>query len=121
MEVVRDLLRDRVLRVLAAATVLAAAWFLTGWGSVALRVNAFWLFQVGLDIAFAVLCLRVVRLTASQPAVHRFWRWVTASGVIFTVADIWQVSGREKNAHVATEVDGPAFLDLLVGRIGSLG
>jgi inosine-uridine nucleoside N-ribohydrolase len=38
-----------------------------------------------------------------------------------TVADIWQVSGREKNAHVATEVDGPAFLDLLVGRIGSLG
>jgi inosine-uridine nucleoside N-ribohydrolase len=38
-----------------------------------------------------------------------------------TVADIWKVTGRETNAHVATQVDGPAFLDLLVGRIGSLG
>jgi len=38
-----------------------------------------------------------------------------------TVADIWNVTGRPANAHVATEVDGPAFLDLLVERIGSLG
>src|SRR5690242_2036931 len=38
-----------------------------------------------------------------------------------TVADIWNVTGRPVNAHVATEVDGPAFLDLLVERIGSLG
>jgi len=37
-----------------------------------------------------------------------------------TVVDLWRVSGREANAHVAVEVDGPAFLDLLVERIGSL-
>jgi inosine-uridine nucleoside N-ribohydrolase len=38
-----------------------------------------------------------------------------------TVADIWNVTDRPTNARVATEVDAPAFLDLLVERIGSLG
>jgi inosine-uridine nucleoside N-ribohydrolase len=38
-----------------------------------------------------------------------------------TVVDLWRVTGQEPNAHVAVEVDGPAFLDLLVERIGSLG
>ena len=38
-----------------------------------------------------------------------------------TVVDLWQISGREPNAHVGVEVDGAAFLDLLVERIGSLG
>ena len=38
-----------------------------------------------------------------------------------TVVDLWRISGREANAHVGVEVDGPAFLDLLVERIGSLG
>jgi inosine-uridine nucleoside N-ribohydrolase len=38
-----------------------------------------------------------------------------------TVADMWQISGREPNCHVAVEVDADGFLDLLVDRIGSLG
>jgi inosine-uridine nucleoside N-ribohydrolase len=38
-----------------------------------------------------------------------------------TVVDLWQISGREANAHVGVDVDGAAFLDLLVERIGSLG
>ncbi len=38
-----------------------------------------------------------------------------------TVVDLWRISGREPNAHVGVEVDGPAFLELLVERIGSLG
>jgi inosine-uridine nucleoside N-ribohydrolase len=38
-----------------------------------------------------------------------------------TVVDLWQISGREPNAHVGVEVEGDAFLDLLVERIGSLG
>jgi inosine-uridine nucleoside N-ribohydrolase len=38
-----------------------------------------------------------------------------------TVVDLWRISGREPNAHVAVEVEGSAFLDLLVERIGSLG
>jgi inosine-uridine nucleoside N-ribohydrolase len=38
-----------------------------------------------------------------------------------TVVDLWQISGREPNAHVGVEVQGAAFLDLLVERIGSLG
>ncbi len=38
-----------------------------------------------------------------------------------TVVDLWQVSGREPNAHVGVEVDGEAFLDLLVERIALLG
>jgi inosine-uridine nucleoside N-ribohydrolase len=38
-----------------------------------------------------------------------------------TVVDLWQVSGREPNAHVGVEVDGDAFLDLLVDRISLLG
>jgi inosine-uridine nucleoside N-ribohydrolase len=38
-----------------------------------------------------------------------------------TVVDLWHVTGEAPNAHVATDVDGPAFIDLLVERIGSLG
>jgi inosine-uridine nucleoside N-ribohydrolase len=38
-----------------------------------------------------------------------------------TVVDLWRISGREPNAHVAVEVEGEVFLDLLVERIGSLG
>jgi inosine-uridine nucleoside N-ribohydrolase len=38
-----------------------------------------------------------------------------------TVVDLWKVTGHEPNAHVAVDVDGDAFLDLLVERIGSLG
>jgi pyrimidine-specific ribonucleoside hydrolase len=38
-----------------------------------------------------------------------------------TVVDLWRVTGKDPNAHVAVEVEGPAFLDLLVQRIGSLG
>ena len=38
-----------------------------------------------------------------------------------TVVDLWSVTGREPNAHVGVQVEGAAFLDLLVERIGSLG
>jgi inosine-uridine nucleoside N-ribohydrolase len=38
-----------------------------------------------------------------------------------TVVDLWRVTGHEPNAHVAVEVDAPAFLEMLVERIGSLG
>jgi inosine-uridine nucleoside N-ribohydrolase len=38
-----------------------------------------------------------------------------------TVVDLWRVTGHEPNAHVAVEVDGPTFLEVLVERIGSLG
>jgi purine nucleosidase/pyrimidine-specific ribonucleoside hydrolase len=38
-----------------------------------------------------------------------------------TVVDLWQISGREPNAHVGVEVQGDAFLELLIERIGSLG
>jgi inosine-uridine nucleoside N-ribohydrolase len=37
-----------------------------------------------------------------------------------TVVDLWRVTGNEPNAHVGVDVDGPAFLDLLVERIASL-
>ena len=38
-----------------------------------------------------------------------------------TVVDLWGVTGNDANAHVAIEVQGTAFIDLLVERIGSLG
>jgi inosine-uridine nucleoside N-ribohydrolase len=38
-----------------------------------------------------------------------------------TVVDVWQVTGRAPNAHVGVEVEGDAFLDLLVERIALLG
>jgi inosine-uridine nucleoside N-ribohydrolase len=38
-----------------------------------------------------------------------------------TVVDLWKVTGDEPNAHVAVEVEGDAFLELLIERIGSLG
>jgi purine nucleosidase len=38
-----------------------------------------------------------------------------------TVVDLWQRTGRAANAHVATDVDAQAFLDLLIERYASLG
>jgi inosine-uridine nucleoside N-ribohydrolase len=38
-----------------------------------------------------------------------------------TVADIWRRTGNEPNAHVGVNIDGPAFVELLVERIASLG
>jgi inosine-uridine nucleoside N-ribohydrolase len=38
-----------------------------------------------------------------------------------TVVDLWKVTGHAPNAHVATEVDGDRFLEMLVERISSLG
>jgi pyrimidine-specific ribonucleoside hydrolase len=38
-----------------------------------------------------------------------------------TVVDLWGRTGREPNADVALGIDAPAFLDLLVERIASLG
>lgn len=38
-----------------------------------------------------------------------------------TVVDVWRVSGRAPNAHVAVDVDASAFLGLLVERIAQLG
>jgi inosine-uridine nucleoside N-ribohydrolase len=37
-----------------------------------------------------------------------------------TLVDRWRRTGREPNAHVALDVDAPAFLDLLTRRIGAL-
>ena len=38
-----------------------------------------------------------------------------------TVADVWRRTGRAPNAHVGVDVDGDAFVELLVERIASLG
>jgi len=38
-----------------------------------------------------------------------------------TVVDLWNRTGRPKNAHVAVELDSEAFFDLLVERIAALG
>jgi inosine-uridine nucleoside N-ribohydrolase len=38
-----------------------------------------------------------------------------------TVVDLWQRTGRPANAHVATEVEAEAFLELLIERLETLG
>jgi len=38
-----------------------------------------------------------------------------------TVVDLWRRSGREPNAHVAVGIDSDGFIDLLLGRLASLG
>jgi inosine-uridine nucleoside N-ribohydrolase len=38
-----------------------------------------------------------------------------------TYVDLWQRTGNEPNAHVGVDVDGPAFIDVLVDRLRSLG
>jgi inosine-uridine nucleoside N-ribohydrolase len=37
------------------------------------------------------------------------------------VVDLWQRTGKAANARVATEVDAPAFLELLIERYAALG
>ena len=37
-----------------------------------------------------------------------------------TVVDVWRRTGRAPNAHVAVDIDAPAFVELLVERVGSL-
>jgi inosine-uridine nucleoside N-ribohydrolase len=38
-----------------------------------------------------------------------------------SVVDLWRRTGNAPNAHVGVDVDGAAFLDLLIERIGRLG
>jgi inosine-uridine nucleoside N-ribohydrolase len=38
-----------------------------------------------------------------------------------TVVDLWRRSGQEPNAHVGVEIQGEAFTELLVERLGSFG
>jgi inosine-uridine nucleoside N-ribohydrolase len=38
-----------------------------------------------------------------------------------TVVDLWQRTGKAANAHVATDVDPEAFLELLIARYAALG
>jgi inosine-uridine nucleoside N-ribohydrolase len=38
-----------------------------------------------------------------------------------TVVDLWRRTTREPNAHVGVDIDSAAFLELLVGRLNSLG
>jgi inosine-uridine nucleoside N-ribohydrolase len=38
-----------------------------------------------------------------------------------TYVDLWKRAGNEPNAHVGVDVDGPAFIDVLVDRLRSLG
>lgn len=37
-----------------------------------------------------------------------------------TYVDLWQRTGKEPNAHVGVDVDGPGFIDFLVDRLKSL-
>jgi inosine-uridine nucleoside N-ribohydrolase len=37
-----------------------------------------------------------------------------------TVVDLWRRTGEEPNAQVAVGIDTPAFVELLVDRLGSL-
>ncbi len=37
-----------------------------------------------------------------------------------TYVDLWQRTGKEPNAHVGVDVDGPGFIDVLVDRLKSL-
>jgi diguanylate cyclase (GGDEF)-like protein/PAS domain S-box-containing protein len=86
----KALLRDSVLRGLLVLAAVLVLWSSLDVGTVEMRVFLFWVVQVGLDIAFVVFSLRVVRLTADRPAVRRFWRWITAAGLFFTTADVLQ-------------------------------
>jgi purine nucleosidase len=38
-----------------------------------------------------------------------------------TYVDLWQRTGKEANAHVGVDVDGPGFIDVLADRLKSLG
>jgi pyrimidine-specific ribonucleoside hydrolase len=38
-----------------------------------------------------------------------------------TYVDLWKRTGQAPNAHVGVDVDGPAFIDVLVDRLRSLG
>jgi len=38
-----------------------------------------------------------------------------------TCVDLWKRTGREPNAHVGVDVDGPGFIQFLVQRLASLG
>jgi inosine-uridine nucleoside N-ribohydrolase len=38
-----------------------------------------------------------------------------------TYVDLWRRTGNEPNAHVGVDADGPAFIDVLVDRLRSLG
>ncbi len=86
--------------------------------------GSFYLSQNGSDATAQHDSLAVASVIA--PALIRTeycWTGVETAGVLtrgMTVADLKGVWKREPNSHVALDVDVPAFIDLLVGRIAEL-
>ena len=76
---------DPLLLGCVAWTVLAYGVFAVLAGHAAGQVRAYWVFQPPLDLALTVCSWRVARL-ATGP-IRRFWRVLTAVGVLFTVGD----------------------------------
>jgi diguanylate cyclase (GGDEF)-like protein/PAS domain S-box-containing protein len=84
------LARDRVLRGLAVLAVLLAAGYWFDLGGLDTRVWTFWSVQVGLDVVFLVLCIRVVRMLPARSPPRRFWRLITIGGLFFIAGDLSQ-------------------------------
>jgi diguanylate cyclase (GGDEF)-like protein/PAS domain S-box-containing protein len=82
--------RDGVLRALVVLAAFVIALYAAQVGSVAFRVQTFWVTQVVLDIAFVVLAWRVARALGERPQARRFWRQVTVGGFFYTIGDVSQ-------------------------------
>ncbi len=86
--------------------------------------GSFYLSQSGSDATAQHDSLAVAAVVAPDLIrTQHCWVGVETAGNLtrgMTVADLKDVWGRAANAHVALDVDVPAFVDLLVGRIAEL-
>lgn len=84
--------RDPLLRYLVLAGMLFAIWYLSGWGSVTIRITLFWIVQVCFDLFFTYFSYAITRLPNAADQVRSFWRWLALGGLFFTAGDSAQVA-----------------------------
>jgi diguanylate cyclase (GGDEF)-like protein len=83
------LARDPVLLLLLAAGVLQSAFYLSDYGSPAVRVQTLWLMTLPLDVLLAVLAWRVVRVQGEGTPARRLWMTLFAAAASITLGDLY--------------------------------
>ncbi|GIJ49529.1 hypothetical protein Val02_64150 [Virgisporangium aliadipatigenens] len=79
--------RDPVLVGLAGSSLAAVGWFLAWPASAHTKLAAFWPMIMVADLGMMVLTLRLVRISAVNPIVRRFWLGLTIAVGMFTAGD----------------------------------
>jgi diguanylate cyclase (GGDEF)-like protein/PAS domain S-box-containing protein len=107
---------DPVLLSVLVGTFTAMCWLAFGRLGAGPAVVGYWLVQPVLDVAFFVLCRRVVGLAGQPPPVRRFWHAMSVAGALFVIADAVQlVTTVPRSAATAASAGAASMVFVMSG------